>query len=336
MAQKKKNKQEFSKEPFRQSKSNKRILLKKEGKVPADSRLGTIYLALGKHFTVKDKESGKFVDCLLAGTVITPYTNLNVVAVGDVVRYQVEQQSGQAVIIKVEERFSKLSRESIKKTKNEQVIATNVNQILIFMAVADPFYIKGLIDRYLISAAMYEIPTIICFNKSELMKLKLIKEDLEPYKKLGYEMHFISVTENLGLEKLKSRLNGVTTLVTGPSGVGKSSFINYLLGDDVLKVGKVSDKHLKGMHTTSFVQMFDVDSSTKIIDSPGLQEFMIWDFDKLELQMYFKDFEGFREDCKFIPCTHTHEPNCKVKQAVESGNIDPERYNSYLSILETL
>lgn len=336
MAQKKKNKQEFSKEPFRQSKSNRRILIKSEGKIPDDSRMGAIYLALGKHFTVKDSETGESVDCILGGTVITPYENLNVVAVGDLVYYQVDKQSGQAVILKVGERFSKLSRESIKKTKNEQIIAANINQILIFMAVADPFYIKGLIDRYLISSAMYEIPTIICFNKSELMDLDLIKEDLEPYKKLGYELYFISVEENINLDKIKRRLDGVTTLVTGPSGVGKSSFINYLLGKEVLKVGKVSDKHLKGMHTTSFVQMFDVDNETKIIDSPGLQEFIIWGFDKLELQMYFKDFAGYREECKFIPCTHTHEPNCKVKEAVDNGKIDIERYNSYLSILETM
>lgn len=336
MAQKKKNRQEFSKEPFRKSKSVNRILIKKLGEVPNNSRKGVIYLALGKIFSVKDEETGEFLECILGGTVITPYDNINIAAVGDKVYYQLEPQNNQGVILKIRERYSKLSRVSIKKTDNEQIIAANVDQILIYMSVADPFYNKGLIDRYLISCEMYGIPTILCFNKIDLMDLELIIEDLAPYSELGYDLYFISMEEKINLNEIKNELEGKTTLVTGPSGVGKSTFINYILGENILAVGKVSDKHLKGKHTTSFVQMFDVDSETRIIDSPGLRELAIWNFDKLELQMYFKDFEGYREECKFTPCTHTHEPGCKVKEAVENGEIDIERYNSYLSILETL
>lgn len=336
MAQNKKNIQIFSKEPFRKSKSNNRILTKRSGKLPDDARKGTIYLALGKNFNVKDEVTGEFVECILGGTVITPYQNINVAAVGDKVHYQSQEQNNQGVILEIRERHSKLSRESVKKTDNEQIIAANIDQILIFMAVADPYYNKGLIDRYLISSEMYDIPTVICFNKIELMDLTLIKEDLQPYRDLGYELIFISMEEKDNLAEMESKLAEKTTLVTGPSGVGKSTFINHILGEDVLAVGKVSEKHMKGKHTTSFVQMFDVNDSTRIVDSPGLRELAIWNFDKLELQMYFKDFAGYREECKFTPCSHTHEPGCSVKVAVEDGEIDIERYNSYLSILETL
>ena len=336
MAQNKKNIQKFSKEPFRKSKSNNRILTKKSGKLPDDARKGTIYLALGKKFKVKDEETGEFLECILGGTVITPYKNINVAAVGDKVHFQLQEQNNQGVILEIRERFSKLSRESVKKTDNEQIIAANIDQILIFMAVADPYYNKGLIDRYLISSEMYDIPTIICFNKIELMDLTLIKEDLQPYKDLGYDLIFISLEEKNNLSEIEGMLSEKTTLVTGPSGVGKSTFINYILGEKVLAVGKVSEKHMKGKHTTSFVQMFDVNKTTRIVDSPGLRELAIWNFDKLELQMYFKEFAGYREECKFTPCSHTHEPGCSVKEAVEEGEIDIERYNSYLSILETL
>ncbi|PKL80069.1 MAG: ribosome small subunit-dependent GTPase A [Ignavibacteriae bacterium HGW-Ignavibacteriae-4] len=336
MAQNKKNQQKFSKEPFRKSKSIKRILTKKSGKVPIDARKGTIYLALGSNYKVKDEESEEFVECILGGTVITPYENINVAAVGDKVHYQLLEQNNQGVILEIRERYSKLSRESVKKTDNEQIIAANIDQILIFMAVADPYYNKGLIDRYLISSEMYDIPTIICFNKIELMDLTLIKEDLQPYEDLDYGLVFISMEEKINLAEIESKLKGKTTLVTGPSGVGKSTFINHVLGEEVLAVGKVSDKHMKGKHTTSFVQMFDVNEDTRIVDSPGLRELAIWNFEKLELQMYFKDFTGYREECKFTPCTHTHEPGCMVKEAVEEGEIDIERYQSYLSILETL
>ena len=336
MANKKKNRQQFKNEPFRKTKSRKRILTKKSGKLPDDAKKGIIYHALGKVYTVKNEKTGLFEECILGGTVITPYENINVAAVGDKIFYQEPSENQPGVILQIRERTSKLSRESVKKTDNEQIIAANIDQILIFMAAADPYYNKGLIDRYLISAEMYHIPTIICINKIDLMDMKLIKEDLSVYQDLGYDLFFLSVEEELGIEEIKTQLKDKTTLVTGPSGVGKSTFINYILGEDVLATGDVSEKHFKGKHTTSFVQMFDVNNSTKIVDSPGLRELAIWDFEKSELQMYFKDFEGYREECKFTPCTHTHEPNCAVKDAVEDGYIDVERYTSYLSVLETL
>jgi ribosome biogenesis GTPase len=311
-------------------------LTKKTGKLPDNAKKGIIYHALGKVYSVKNEENGEFEDCILGGTVITPYENINIAAVGDRVYYQEPTDNQQGVILKIRERTSKLSRESVKKTDNEQIIAANIDQILIFMSAADPYYNKGLIDRYLISAEMYHIPTIICINKIDLMDMTLIKEDLSVYQDLGYDLFFLSATENIGIIEIERQLTNKTTLVTGPSGVGKSTFINYLLGEDVLATGDISEKHFKGKHTTSFVQMFDMNKNTKIVDSPGLRELAIWDFEKSELQMYYKDFEGFREECKFIPCTHTHEPHCAVKDAVENGDIDVERYTSYLSVLETL
>lgn len=336
MANKKKNKQQFKNEPFRKSKSRNRILTKKTGSLPDDARKGIIYQALGKIYKVKDEATGIMKECILGGTVITPYENINVAAVGDKIYYQEPTDKQPGVILKIRERRSKLSRESVKKTDNEQIIAANIDQILIFMAAADPYYNKGLIDRYLISAEMYHIPTIICINKIDLMDMTLIKEDLAVYQDLGYDLFFLSVQENIGTNEIEAQLSGKTTLVTGPSGVGKSTFINHLLGEEVLATGLISEKHFKGKHTTSFVQMFDMNENTNIVDSPGLRELAIWDFDKSELQMYYKDFAGHREECKFTPCTHTHEPHCAVKDAVENGEIDVERYTSYLSILETL
>lgn len=331
------NKSDRKKEPFRKSKSVNRILTKKKGSVPEEARKGIVYMSVGKNFKIKDSQSEDIIDCVLGGTVITPYENINIAAVGDEVDYLPEaKDKTKGVILRIGERENKLSRQSIKKTDNEQVIAVNLDQIVIFLAAAEPYYKKGLLDRYLISAEMFRIPVLIVVNKIELMDLDFLIEDLIAYNNLGYQIFFISVEDKINVKELINEMIGKRSLVTGPSGVGKSSFINILLRDNVQSTGIVSEKTDKGKHTTSFVRMFDIPEGGEVIDSPGLREFGIWDFDKSELQMYFHDFDDYREECKFIPCSHTHEPNCRVKQAVEHGEIDPERYNSYLYILESL
>ena len=238
-------------------------------------------------------------------------------------------------IIEVEERNSWLSRASIIGER-EDVVAANCERMLIIMAAADPFYNRRLIDRFLVSAVAGGVEPAICINKSELMPAKILKEDLEPYKQMGIELFFVSAHQNKNIEKIREYIKNHITAFSGPSGVGKSTLLNLLFGDDIQKISEVSERTGKGRHTTSTAKFIRFDEDTCIIDTPGVREFGLWNIDKAELATYFIDFAPFYDNCKFKPCTHIHEPNCAVKDAVETDEIDSERYQSYLNIFDSL
>jgi ribosome biogenesis GTPase len=329
--------------PIRKTKtSNKRTLLKKEGQVPKEAEYGRLIANVGTTNLVRAK-SGAIIECYLGGTVITPHAESNIVAVGDWVWYLEDDYSeadgegeARARILKVQERKTKFSRKHAHFNTREQVLASNLDNVMIFSATMDPDYNKKLIDRYLVACEIGEVNPMICINKIDLLDEDLVMEDLAAYDDLGYEVYMLSAETGDGIDEILDKIQGEITLLSGPSGAGKSSFLNTVLGGDYQDVGEVSERSGKGMHTTSSSRLFDLGEDTYLIDSPGIRELAVWGIEEGELQLYFHDFDEYKEHCKFATCSHVHEPGCAVIAAVESEDIDPERYASYLSFLDTL
>lgn len=329
--------------PFRKTKtSNKRTLVKNEGTLPESAREGRVIANIGAVFLIRTDE-GKIIESYLGGTVISEHTDSTVVAVGDKVWFLEDSYSqaetegdAKARILKVGERVSLFSRKTAHYNSRQQVLASNIDNVLIMMAADDPPYNKKLIDRYLVSCEIGEVHPIIVINKSDLLDIDIMEEDLAVYEELGYELHIISLEEGIGLDELIDGLKGETTLISGPSGAGKSSFLNYILDGDYQDVGEVSEKSGKGQHTTSFSRMFELPEGGFVIDSPGIRELAVWGIEEGELQLYYHDFDPYAPNCKYPLCSHVHEPGCAVAQAVEEDKIDYERYTSYLNFLDTL
>ncbi len=301
--------------------------------------------------------SGMIVESTTARSVESNNDVATLLAVGDVVELQLlpvlaEGAMATGVIRSVRERTSKFARASAGVDGMEQVIAANADQVLIIMAAADPFYNKKLLDRMLISAVDGNVEVGICINKMDLMDRAFIEEDLAFYKEeFSARLFFISATHALtdkrsakSLEEVKQFLRGKTTICTGPSGVGKSTLVNVLLGDHVQDTSMGSEKTFKGMHTTSFGRLFalplvddpETQESTWIVDTPGIREWGLWNVSRDELIFYFKEFEAFSSQCKFSMCSHRHEPDCAVKSAVEQDMVDVERYESYCALWDSL
>lgn len=313
----------------------------KSGKSLADGELqGTVMTAMGPHWLVA-VGSVVYV-CTVSGTVECPHTS-TIVTVGDIVGLVPDPAGTQhgdpaATIVRVEERRTLLSRKAAGRAQREQVVVANVDQLCIVMAAALPTYNKRLIDRYLIAADKGDLRPIICINKIDLMPEDVMDDlhgDFSTYLALDIPVIFVSAAKNMGLDMLRAELGHCSTLLSGPSGVGKSSIIN-LLSDARQQVGAISDKYLKGRHTTTAATSIPLPYGGSVVDSPGLREFAIWELTADELPYYFEEFAPFAEECRFNPCSHTHEPGCRVKAAVEAGELDPERYESYLNILDTI
>lgn len=317
----------------------KRILIKNEGKLPANALKGTVVAALGKMFIVEDFESSAIIDCTPAGTVISVNDLTSLIAVGDIVYYiPAFSQEGNIIsgsIAKVEPRDTILSRKAIY-IHGEHVVAANCENLLILMAAADPFYNKRLIDRFIVSAEQGEMKPAICINKIDLMDREFLEEDLQAYKKLSIPVFYTCATAKKGIRELRAYLRGSSTVISGPSGVGKSTIINCLVGEEIQAIGDISESSGKGVHTTSYVRMFKLPSGGAILDTPGIREFGIIRMEKAQLALYFHDFDKYYDKCRYMPCSHTHEPGCAVKSAVEDGIIDPERYISYTNMYESI
>lgn len=267
-------------------------------------------------------------------------TSTNPIAVGDEVEMELENElESTATITQIYERRNYINRQSPSHKMHHHIVASNLSQSLLFATLKEPRTSQGFIDRFLITSEAYHVPAVIVFNKIDVYKKK--EQDKlaalqNMYEAIGYKVVAMSVKENTGVEQVKELLKDKTTLMSGHSGVGKSSFINAVFPELVLRTQEVSGWSGKGLHTTTFAEMFDLPAGGKIIDTPGIREFGLVNIEKQELSHYFPEMRTLINDCQFNNCLHTNEPGCAVKQAVAEGNITEDRYVSYYNILESI
>lgn len=255
------------------------------------------------------------------------------VAVGDRVAIRIFGPRD-AVIEKVFDRRSCLAREH-KITGRQQVIVANVDQVVVTVSLAQPPLRRGIIDRLLVAAEREEVPALIVFNKCDLVpEREPFEEVARIYRAIGYPVLFTSAVTGEGVEELRSRLEGLTTVLAGHSGVGKSSLLNAVQPGLKLKVGEISSKWGKGRHTTTAVSLLPLEGGGFVVDTPGFRSFGIVGLEKWQVGLLFPEIKAIAPGCHYPTCTHTHEPECAVKRALEEGRIDPERFESYLRIVE--
>lgn len=275
----------------------------------------------GKTYSARLKGKHKLKDIKLT----------NPIAVGDQVICDYEND-GRMVIDEIGERNNYVIRKSVKKSSQAHIIAANVDQSVLVVTLKYPRTSLGFIDRFLVSCESFRIPSIIVFNKQDIMN----KEDKELqdylkniYEKLGYQCIFTSTVQKTGIDELNKLLQGKTTLFSGHSGVGKSTIMNLIAPELNQKIGEVSDFAEKGKHTTTFAEMFKTGPDTFIIDTPGIKELGLVDMEPEEISHYFPEMRDLLNECKYHNCTHMNEPGCKVKEAVEKGEIAEFRYYNY-------
>lgn len=298
---------------------------------------GLVIKNTGSWVTVR-LEDGSVVDCKMRGVLrLKGMRCTNPVAVGDIV--DVEDKGGDAPVVgAIEPRRNYIIRRSSNLSKEFQIIASNLDQAVLVVTLTNPETSTTFIDRFLATAEAYQVPAVLAFNKSDLLITAELQQQLQDlkrlYERIGYPVIVMSAETGDGTEALRNQLSGKTSLLSGNSGVGKSSIINLLVPDAHVKVGDVSHTHHKGMHTTTFSELLDLPGGGALIDTPGVKAFGTIDFERAEVAHYFPEIFRISDACRFNNCTHTHEPGCAVQEAVERGEISISRYTSYLSILD--
>ncbi len=262
----------------------------------------------------------------------------NPIAVGDWVAFH-EDKKGEAdegVIHEIQERKNYILRKSTNLSKQTHIIAANVDCLFLVITIANPPTSFGFVDRFLVMAEAYKVPVHILINKVDLHpdEHPELLEWKDLYEKVGYPVTLCSAETGQGLEMVAQAMEHKVSAFSGHSGVGKSSLLQQLAPDMDIKIGDTSTVHLKGKHTTTFAEMFDVDDNKRIIDTPGIKGFGITRLEKDEISLYFKEMKALLEDCRFYNCKHINEPKCAVKAAVENGEIAATRYESYLNMME--
>lgn len=300
-----------------------------------------VYKSTGSWYVAKTQEGGLW-QCRIAGKmkIDEEITSTNPVAVGDFVALEIENEAAQtAIITDVITRDNYIVRASPHQHFKRHIVAANLDLAMLVATLREPRTSRGFIDRFLVMAAAYHIPVVLVFNKQDIYRekeMKLFHQLKAVYSDAGYAVMIISAFTEDHVILLQEKLKDKTALIAGHSGVGKSTIINKLMPGTELKTQAVSQWSGKGMHTTTFAEMFDLPFGGKLIDTPGIREWGIVDVTKTELSHYFLEMQPYLQECKFNNCLHQDEPGCAVKEAVSEGAINVDRYLSYLAILDSL
>ncbi|WP_456076818.1 ribosome small subunit-dependent GTPase A [Hoylesella timonensis] len=297
---------------------------------------GLVVKNTGSWYTVKT-DSGQLIDCKLKGNFrLKGIRSTSPVAVGDFVQI-VTNAEGTAMITAIDDRKNYIIRKSPNLSKQSQIIAANLDQAFLLVTIKYPETSTIFIDRFLAGAEAYRIPVVLVFNKTDLLNEEehhYQQMMMNLYETIGYHCVEISAETGQGMEVIDALLAQKVTLLSGNSGVGKSTLINVLIPHAEQRTAEISDAHGTGIHTTTFSEMISLPHGGYVIDTPGIKGFGTFDIEPEELTSYFKEIFAFSKDCKFNNCTHTHEPGCAVRTAVENHYISESRYQSYLSMLD--
>lgn len=297
---------------------------------------GLIIKNTGSWYTVKT-DDGRIVECKVKGNFrLKGIRSTSPVAVGDYVDI-IMNAEGTALISAIDDRKNYIIRKASNLSKQSQIIAANLDQALLIITIKQPETSTTFIDRFLAGAEAYRVPVVLVFNKTDLLnddERRYQQQMVELYETIGYPCIEISAETGMGIDQLQTLLKQKVTLVSGNSGVGKSTLINAIIPHADQRTAEISNAHGTGMHTTTFSEMIELAEGGYLIDTPGIKGFGTFDIEREELTSYFKEIFEFSKDCKFNNCTHTHEPGCAVIQAVENHYISVSRYQSYLNMLE--
>jgi len=294
---------------------------------------GIVIKTTGKYYSVKT-DTNEILQCRLKGIFrISDIRSTNPIVVGD--KVQVEQESDSWMIVKIQERRNHLLRRSVKLSKETHIIAANIDQAILMITLDSPITTTGFIDRFLVAANAYDVAVVLLFNKTDLLneEQKFEQENLRKvYEKIGYQCFVFSVI-NDNLSSVKHLMHGKVNIISGHSGVGKSTFINKLQPNLNINTKEISEAHKQGQHTTTFSQLYDLDFGASIIDTPGIRGFGLVTLEQTEIGNYFPEFFALKLACKFHNCMHKDEPHCMVKIKLKIGEIAKSRYKNYLNML---
>lgn len=300
---------------------------------------GLVYKSTGSWYTVKT-DLGDTYECRIKGKFrIKDIKSTNPIAVGDYVDFELETVNNNVtgIIHNIHDRKNYIVRKSVNLSKQTHIIAANIDQVFLLITINNPPTLTSFIDRFLVTANAYSIPTVLLFNKIDAYDeetLLEVKYLAHVYRKIGYECIGISAKTGKNVEKVKQLMKNKVSMFSGHSGVGKSTLVNAIEPTLDLKTKEISTQHMQGQHTTTFAEMFDLSFGAKIIDTPGIKGFGVVDMDKEEIGDYFPEIFALKQDCKFNNCLHVQEPQCAVKKALDNDEIAFSRYRSYLQILE--
>ena len=296
---------------------------------------GLIIKSTGSWYQVLTGEGERF-DCRIKGKFRTKdIQTTNPLAVGDKVEFEMEPGQETGIVTKLHDRKNYIIRKAINLSKQAQILAANLDQAFLIVTLASPRTSLGFIDRFLVTAEAYDIPAGLIFNKLDLFSdegLEILAECKSVYTKIGYPCFEVSAIKGTNIEQVKKVLLDKVTLLSGHSGVGKSTLVNAIMPALELRTTKISEWHDKGMHTTTFAVMYELPFGGFLIDTPGIRELGVIDIDPRELGDFFPEIRERRQDCKFYNCRHINEPGCAILKAIGNGEIEPSRYDSYLSI----
>ncbi|MDG2475427.1 MAG: ribosome small subunit-dependent GTPase A [Flavobacteriaceae bacterium] len=296
---------------------------------------GTVYKSTGSWYLVKAQDI--FFECRIKGKIrLKDISTTNPIAVGDLVMFELENDN-KGIISDIIPRTNYIIRKSVNLSKQHHIIASNIDISVLVVTLNNPTTSKNFIDRFLVSCEAYDIPVIIAFNKIDTyteVDNDELKKMINIYKKIGYSCELISAKYGNGINRVIDLMKDKTCIISGHSGVGKSTLINSISPKLRLKTKEISSSHNQGKHTTTYAEMFDLDANIRVIDTPGIRGFGLVDISKYELGDFFPEFFKAKQKCKFNNCLHLDEPECNVKMEIKDGEIFESRYFTYLDMLK--